>query len=218
MRGFVVRGEISFLLGILTLAGCATRSVSTDYRFDPAKLEGLAIVSITAEGLMYGDGASCRYRRLGDGREGFVGATAPRDTATHDKTSSNLSAVALAPGRYEFYRCTVSTRYLGPPDDYVGPVGGTIADDIFAINNATQYPATATSSYTAFGSEHFSARFDIQNGRAVYVGNLRVTWRALDRKVLVEPRNLAAEDLPAAAKRWPQIGATNADVALPRPD
>ena len=140
-------------LAISLLTGCRTINVSSDYSLEADKTTGLVVVSLTMAGLPRGFNVFVDFRGLNVEHKSSVPISdlfASADwrcpflsMATDEEPCGRLAVIELQQGEYEFY-------------SWQGGTSGGPGSLTFSVESV----------------EEFSKRFEVQAGKAVYLGNI----------------------------------------------
>ena len=192
--------SLSTPIAVLFLAACTSFNVGNNYTLDGKTQEGLAVVSLSYEGIGSGISAKCEYRDTANAEAtGYIMADTRREPADWHSPTGRLAYFSLTPGRYEFFRCGFA-RQTGGGGQYwsVGPNG-------VPTNNNPAYSALTVPVYAGFDGEPFSARFEILPGRATYVGNLHFVWNEVQQRGRVIVTDRSDRDLALVLQRLPKL-------------
>jgi hypothetical protein len=186
-----------FTATALLISACTTFDVDRDYTLDPNRSEGLAVVSLSVEGLDSAQNPTWRYRRLDKESDGFVLTHNPKQPLDWDLPPGRLGYFALSAGHYEFYQCGFA-RVSGSGGQYwtTGPGGAP-------TNTNSWYSSFNTSTYENLKAEPFSVRFEIKPGMATYIGNLHLVWQESSKRGEVQIRDRAERDIGLLRMRLP---------------
>lgn len=185
------------LITTTILSGCTTFNVDQDYTLDPNRAEGLAVVSLSQEGLDSGENPTWRYRRLDKDSDGFVLAHNTRQPLDWDSPPGRLVYIALPPGQYEFYQCGFARVRGGGQYWTIGPGGAP-------TNSNSLYSSFNTPTYDNFKAEPFSVQFEVKPGKATYIGNLHLVWQEDRKRGEVQVRDRAERDIDLLKRRLPE--------------
>lgn len=194
------------LLTAVLLSACATRNVDPDYRLDGDKAEGVVVVSLTYEGLDRRDSPSWSYRRLDAEGGNRIFARSLRSQLDWEAPPGRLAVFALPPGSYEFYRC----EFAGLAGQ-AQPTWSTGRDGVITANNPW-FAGFNTPDYTARKAEAYSVKFEVAAGKAIYLGNLHLTWRGPPHTGTVSVLDRAERDLGLLRTKYPNLEVGNAAV------
>ena len=194
------------LATVLLLSACATPNVDKDYSLDTRPDEGLAVVSISFEGLGAEISPVWEYRRLdGDVRGKLF--TSARNPLDWNAPPGRLAAFALPTGRYEFYRCRfVRSSGDGGMSWHAGDSGGVTAANPW-------YSGLNAGTYDELTADPFAVRFEVIAGKATYLGNLHLHWRLLENRGEVQVRNEAERDIRLLRTRYPGLRSDQVTVS-----
>ncbi|HJW82492.1 MAG TPA: hypothetical protein VJ396_09660 [Acidiferrobacterales bacterium] len=183
----------------LSISACATFNVNHDYTLDPNRSEGLAVVSLSFEGLVSAESPTWRYRRLDQESDGFVLTDNTREPLDWNSPPGRLAYFTLSPGHYEFYQSGFA-RVRGSGGQYwtIGPGGAP-------TNSNSWYSSFNTPTYDNFNAETFSVKFEIRPGMATYIGNLHLVWQENRKRGEVQVRDRTDRDTELLKKRLPAL-------------
>lgn len=181
------------------LSSCATINVDRDYTLDPNRPEGLAVVSLSFEGLVPAESPTWRYRRLDDGGEGYVQTNNARMPLDWDLPPGRLAYFALSPGNYEFYQSGFARVRSGGGQYWSIGAGGV------PTNSNPWHSGFNSPTYDNFKAESFSVKFEIRPGMATYIGNLHLFWQENRKRGEVQVRDRTERDIDLLKMRVPGL-------------
>jgi len=190
--------RLLFTATALLISACATLNVDRDFSLDLNRSEGLAVVSLSFEGLVPAEGPAWRYRRLDNEGDGFVLTHTTQQPLDWESPPGRLAYFALPPGHYEFYQCGFA-RVRGSGSQY-----WTISPGGAPTNTNSWYSSFNTPTYDNYKAEPFSVKFEIRPGRATYVGNLHLVWQENRKRGEVQVHDRAERDIDLLKQRLPK--------------
>lgn len=192
-----------FLITTLLVAGCATTNVGSSYSLSGKTNEGLAVASLSHEGLNKGENPEWFYRRVGSNEQNTILLGTLRSPLDWESPPGKLIYIALPPGKYEFYRCGLTRTTSGGSSWHVG-AGGVVTNSnpYYAGFDSARYPAGS------LDAEPFSIQFEIVPGKTTYIGNLHFIWRGPLQKTEVQTIDRSDRDLPLLYQRLPNLKPT----------
>lgn len=193
-----------------SLSACATFSVPGTYTLHDKSNEGLAVASLSFEGLGPNEAPTWSYRRLdAEGRAHLMNKWVwePLDW---DSPPGRLAYFVLSPGQYEFYESGFSRASGG------GGMTWTIGPGGVPTNSNPHYAGFNQPTYTGFNAEPFSVKFEIKPGKATYIGSLHFVWQELGRRGTVTLRDESVRDLALLRERLPRIDSAEIENVAPR--
>ena len=201
---------LSAFAAMAMLSGCATFSVPSGYTLQDKNDEGLAVVSLSYEGLASNEAPTWRYRRLdGEGTAHLMNKWVwePLDW---ESPPGRLACFSLPPGQYEFFESGFSRASGG------GGMTWTIGPGGVPTNSNPYYAGFNQPTYTGFNAEPFSVKFEIKPGKATYIGSLHFVWQELGRRGTVTLRDESVRDLALLRERLPRIDSAEIENVAPR--
>ncbi len=195
--------DVSRKIGVLVLlsylSACATFSVSSFYTLKDKTTEGLAVVSLSFEGLGLQEAPVWRYRRVDGKHDGELITRWAWEPLDWVSPPGRLAYFALPPGQYEFFESGFS-RITGG-----GGITWTIGPGGIPTNSNPYYAGFNQPASTRLSSEPFSVKFEIKAGTASYIGNLHFVWREAERKGIVTVHDESGRDLALLLERLPRV-------------
>lgn len=176
-------------IAIIALTGCATQNVTSSYSLDASNKNGIAIASITYQGLDSGYGVL--YRELSGKTSGLFEAghgvkliPLPNKSDFGTIAKGKLVVAELSPGEYEIFNWRISSGYAS-----VSP------------------------------KNKFSIHFTIEPGKAVYIGNFNfIQTRSMGLTVTGGELTFKGEqdrDLTTLKSMYPNFANTPISYATP---
>ena len=186
-------------IATFVLTACATTNVPRDYALNEAAGTGLAVASLSFEGLAEGENPVWSYQRIDGTKKGEIITGYRREPLDWQSPRGRLAYIALAPGRYEFTGTGLARR-RAPAIPY-----WSVGRNGIATANNPNYTGPSVPQYRSHDAGAFVVSFDIAAGQATYLGNLHFLWDEATQKGEVIVRNEAQRDLTLLHERLPRI-------------
>ena len=200
---------LQLLITVPLLWGCSTPNVSENYIFDDTGSEGLAVVSLSYEGLKSQEAPIWRYRRVDQAGKAYIATKWAWTELDLYTPPGKLAYFALPSGEYEFYEGSFSGVSGG------GGSTWTLTSAGVPTNSNPYYAGFNQPTYTGYKAVPLAVKFSIKPGKATYIGNFHFVWNAKDQKATVTLRDESKRDLELLQKRLPQLDPTAIENVAP---
>jgi len=187
---------LAALATMTTVTACLTVNVPSTFVLRGNTSDGLAVVSLSSEGLGVHDALIWKYRQLNGTDRGRLETKGFTGSLDWESPPGRLAYFALPPGQYEFYESTVS---LYSP----GGMTWTMGSGGIATNSNPWNAGFNQSSVSNTTVDPFSVKFTIRAGELTYIGNLHLYWRPHAKRAFVVVRDQSARDLSLLSQKYP---------------